>query len=64
MRRAALCTPTRPRVSAVKVQRAGRSRRATLVDDQRQPDGTGWAVMQDPEGNEFCLLRSAAEMTS
>jgi hypothetical protein len=34
---------------------------ATLVDDQRRPDGTGWAVLADPEGNEFCILRSAAE---
>jgi hypothetical protein len=34
---------------------------ATLVDDRRLPDGTGWAVLADPEGNEFCVLRSAAE---
>ncbi|MFC5908747.1 VOC family protein [Streptacidiphilus monticola] len=34
---------------------------ATLVDDRRRPDGTGWAVMHDPEGNEFCVERSAAE---
>ncbi|GIF97969.1 VOC family protein [Catellatospora citrea] len=34
---------------------------ATLVDDLRNPDGTGWAVMADPEGNEFCVERSAAE---
>ncbi|NBH01849.1 VOC family protein [Amycolatopsis sp. SID8362] len=34
---------------------------ATLVDDLRKPDGTGWAVLADPEGNEFCVLRSAAE---
>ncbi|TWP53005.1 VOC family protein [Lentzea tibetensis] len=34
---------------------------ATVVDDQRKPDGTGWVVMADPEGNEFCILRSAAE---
>ncbi|MBM7772588.1 putative enzyme related to lactoylglutathione lyase [Actinokineospora baliensis] len=34
---------------------------AGLVDDRRQPDGTGWAVLADPEGNEFCVLRSAAE---
>jgi predicted enzyme related to lactoylglutathione lyase len=26
-----------------------------LVDDQRRPDGTGWVVMADPEGNEFCV---------
>ncbi|MER5911054.1 VOC family protein [Streptomyces sp. NPDC001982] len=34
---------------------------ATLVDDQRREDGTGWAVLSDPEGNEFCVERSAAE---
>jgi hypothetical protein len=34
---------------------------ATLVDDQRRSDGTGWAVLGDPEGNEFCVERSAAE---
>lgn len=34
---------------------------ATLVDDHRKPDGTGWAVLTDPEGNEFCVERSAAE---
>ncbi|MFI6645606.1 VOC family protein [Streptomyces sp. NPDC050504] len=34
---------------------------AVLVDDRRRPDGTGWAVLADPEGNEFCVERSAAE---
>ncbi|HSE71102.1 MAG TPA: VOC family protein [Nocardioidaceae bacterium] len=34
---------------------------AHLVDDRRRPDGTGWAVLADPEGNEFCVERSAAE---
>jgi hypothetical protein len=34
---------------------------ATIAVDRREPDGTGWVVMQDPEGNEFCVLRSAAE---
>jgi hypothetical protein len=34
---------------------------AKLLDDRRRPDGTGWAVMTDPEGNEFCVERSAAE---
>ncbi|MEV5715989.1 VOC family protein [Amycolatopsis mediterranei] len=34
---------------------------ASLVNDLRNPDGTGWAVLADPEGNEFCVLRSAAE---
>ena len=34
---------------------------ATFVADHRNPDGSGWAVLADPEGNEFCVLRSAAE---
>jgi len=34
---------------------------ATFVADHRKPDGTGWAVLADPEGNEFCVERSAAE---
>lgn len=34
---------------------------ATLVADHRKPDGTGWAVLADPEGNEFCVERSKAE---
>lgn len=34
---------------------------ATVVDDQRREDGTGWVVLADLEGNEFCVLRSAAE---
>ncbi|MFI6833281.1 MULTISPECIES: VOC family protein [unclassified Kribbella] len=34
---------------------------ATIANDHREPDGTGWVVMHDPEGNEFCVLRSAAE---
>ncbi len=34
---------------------------ARLVDDRRREDGTGWAVLADPEGNELCIERSAAE---
>ncbi|MFG2484785.1 MULTISPECIES: VOC family protein [Streptomyces] len=34
---------------------------ATLVVDRRQPDGSGWAVLADPEGNEFCVLRSESD---
>ncbi|NUR63287.1 MAG: VOC family protein [Catenulispora sp.] len=34
---------------------------ATLFADHRNPDGTGWAVLLDPEGNEFCVERSRAE---
>ena len=34
---------------------------ATVADDRRLPDGKGWVVMHDPEGNEFCVERSEAE---
>jgi predicted enzyme related to lactoylglutathione lyase len=34
---------------------------ATVVDDLRRPGGSGWVVLADPEGNEFCILRSEAE---
>ncbi|MFF3745612.1 VOC family protein [Streptomyces kronopolitis] len=34
---------------------------ATLVADHRRADGSGWATLADPEGNEFCVERSAAE---
>ncbi|MDT0446344.1 VOC family protein [Streptomyces johnsoniae] len=34
---------------------------AALVADHRKPGGYGWAVLADPEGNEFCVLHSAAE---
>ncbi|RIV40888.1 VOC family protein [Micromonospora radicis] len=34
---------------------------ASLVADQRRPDGTGWVVLADPEGNELCVERGAAE---
>jgi Glyoxalase-like domain len=34
---------------------------ARLVADHRRPDGTGWAVLADPEGNEFCVERSVSE---
>lgn len=34
---------------------------ATIVDDHRLNDGTGWVTMADPEGNEFCVERSQAE---
>ena len=37
---------------------------ATLLDDRRNADGTGWATLADPEGNEFCVERSAAERAS
>ncbi|NNG39433.1 VOC family protein [Flexivirga sp. ID2601S] len=34
---------------------------ATMYDDRRRPD-SGWAVLADPEGNEFCVLMSDAEV--
>jgi len=34
---------------------------AREVADRRRPDGSGWVVLADPEGNEFCILRSDAE---
>ncbi|MGW4688340.1 VOC family protein [Streptomyces sp. NPDC004244] len=34
---------------------------AALVADHRDPDGSGWAVLADPEGNEFCVLRSESD---
>lgn len=33
---------------------------ATLVNDLRRPD-RGWAVLADPEGNEFCVLMPAQQ---
>jgi catechol 2,3-dioxygenase-like lactoylglutathione lyase family enzyme len=39
---------------------------ASLVDDLRAEDGsgTGWVVLADPEGNEFCILRSQPEIAA
>jgi Glyoxalase-like domain len=36
---------------------------ATELDDRRDHygPGIGWVVLADPEGNEFCVLRSEAE---
>jgi catechol 2,3-dioxygenase-like lactoylglutathione lyase family enzyme len=34
---------------------------ATVVEDHRTEDGAGWVWMADPEGNDFCVERSAAE---
>ena len=33
---------------------------ATQHEDHRNPDGTGWVTMADPEGNLFCVERGAA----
>jgi len=37
---------------------------ATVVGDHRGQcgPGTGWVTLADPEGNEFCILRSLAEV--
>lgn len=39
---------------------------ATEVSDQRGKygPGTGWVVFADPEGNQFCVLRSEAEVAA
>jgi len=34
---------------------------ATQLADHRNERGTGWVVLADPEGNEFCIERSDAE---
>ena len=34
---------------------------ATLAHDRRNGPDRGWAVLADPEGNLFCVERSAAE---
>jgi predicted enzyme related to lactoylglutathione lyase len=34
---------------------------AKIVQDLRTPDGGGWIWCEDPEGNAFCVVRSAAE---
>ncbi len=38
---------------------------ASFVADHRgiHGPGTGWVVLADPEGNEFCVLRSDAELS-
>jgi len=36
---------------------------ARVVDDQCRPDGAGWVVLADPEGNEFCVERGDVERT-
>ncbi|MYW70088.1 VOC family protein [Streptomyces sp. SID8379] len=34
---------------------------AGFVADHTHPDGTGWVILADPEGNEFCVLRSESD---
>jgi hypothetical protein len=42
------------------------ARGAQIVADHRgiRGPGSGWVVMADPEGNEFCILRSDAEVAA
>ena len=35
-----------------------------VVEDQRRPEGAGWVLLADPEGNEFCIERSDVEPTA
>lgn len=37
---------------------------ATRVADHVWPDGRGWVVLADPEGNEFCVESSDAEIAA
>lgn len=39
---------------------------STLVADHRgrYGPGTGWVTLADPEGNQFCVLRSEAELAA
>lgn len=34
---------------------------ASFVADHRKLDGAGWAILADPERNEFCVLRSESD---
>ncbi|MDO9377603.1 MAG: VOC family protein [Nocardioidaceae bacterium] len=37
---------------------------ATPVEDHRTAGGRGWLVMADPEGNEFCIVRTPEEQAA
>ncbi|MFC9693881.1 VOC family protein [Kribbella sp. NPDC056951] len=37
---------------------------ASIHEDHRKPEGPGWVTMLDPEQNEFCVERSAAERSA
>jgi catechol 2,3-dioxygenase-like lactoylglutathione lyase family enzyme len=58
----------RPREGTARDEEVERVRRlgATILADHRGESGpgTGWVVFADPEGNEFCLLRSEAELAA
>ena len=51
--------PPRPELRDEEVRRI-MALGATMVDDRRKPDGTGWVVLADPEGNEFDVERGVA----
>ena len=34
---------------------------ASVVEDHTTPEGLGWVWLADPEGNDFCVERGAAE---
>src|SRR5690606_22363484 len=53
----------RPRPATARAEEAERlpGLGAVLVDARREPGGAGRAAPADPEGNGFCVLRSAAE---
>jgi catechol 2,3-dioxygenase-like lactoylglutathione lyase family enzyme len=36
---------------------------AAEAADHRRPDGSGWVTLSDPEGNEFCVLRSDRDVS-
>ena len=54
----------RPRVGRATRSSPACSGSAPALDDRRTPDGTGWVVLADPEGNEFCIPRSDAEVAA
>jgi hypothetical protein len=37
---------------------------ASVVEDHRKEDGSGWVWLADPEGNDFCVERSADERSA
>ena len=58
----------RPREGSTRDEEVERVRGlgATVIADHRGEwgPGTGWVVFADPEGNEFCVLRSEAELAA
>ena len=54
------CTSTSCRPSSTRDEEVERlvSLGAVMYDDHRRDDGSGFVVLQDPEGNELCVERS------